>query len=315
MSAEAVYVGIDVSKDKLAIGVVPGGEVWECAYDDAGIDTLVGSLRERQPALIVLEATGRLEQPIAAALGSAGLAVAIVNPRQVRQYAKATGHLAKTDAIDARVLASFAQTFQPVARALPDEQMRALTALVVRRRQVVKMQTAEKNRLGRAPRETMGRIRSHIAWLEQEVKDLDRELAQMIKRSPMWRARDQLLQSVPGIGPTLSAVLLTQLPELGQLGRKELGALAGLAPLNRDSGAMRGRRTIWGGRAEARTALYMGAWVGVRYNARLRDFYARLRAAGKTRKSALTACAHKLLTMLNAMMRDQAMWRGDLLAA
>jgi transposase len=265
--------------------------------------------------LIVLEATGGLERLVAAALALAGLRVAVVNPRQVRDFAKATGRLAKTDAVDAAVLAHFAQALQPTAHPLPDTAAQALSALVERRRQLVTMLTAEKNRLQQALPTVRAKIAAHIAWLEEALADVDGELDQMLHSSPLWRERDHLQRSVPGVGPTVSRVLLAHLPELGNGSVKHLATLVGLAPLNRDSGAWRGSRAIWGGRQQVRAALYMAALVGVRYNPRLRVFYERLLARGKPKKVALTACMHKLLTILHALLRDHIPWSAEHTAA
>ena len=231
-----------------------------------------------------------------------------VNPRQVRDFAKAVGKLAKTDAIDAQVLAHFADAVRPVVRPLPDAATQALSALVTRRRQLVEMLTAEENRLKTATPAIRGDIQEHIAWLRKRLKGVDKELSQAVRTSSLWREQEDLLRSVPGIGPVVSVTLLADLPELGTLGRKQIAALVGLAPLNRDSGTMRGKRTIWGGRATVRAALYMGALVGSRCNPVLRALYTRLVAAGKTKKLALTACMRKLLIILNAMLKHSTTW-------
>lgn len=302
------FVGIDVSRDKLDLGIRPVGEKWQVANTAAGIAAVLPQLLALKPTLIVLEATGGLELPVVAALGSAGLPVIAVNPRQVRDFAKAVGKLAKTDAIDAQVLAHFADAVRPAVRPLTDAATQALSALVTRRRQLVEMLTAEENRRKTAPPAIRGDIQDHIAWLRKRLKDLDKELSQATRTSSLWREQEDLLRSVPGVGPVVSVTLLADLPELGTLGRKQIAALVGLAPLNRDSGTMRGKRTIWGGRATVRAALYMAALVGSRYNPVLRALYARLVAAGKTRKVALTACMHKLLTILNAMLKQRTTW-------
>ena len=303
------YIGIDIAKTHLDIAVRPVGDSWRVSNTDEGITELADRLRDLQPALVVLEATGGYEHALTAALVIAGLPLAVVNPRQVRDFAKSTGKLAKTDSLDAQALAHFAEAVRPEPRPLPDGDARALESLLARRRQIVGMLVSEKNRLHTAAPPVRGRIEAHIEWLEQELRDLDRELDRKIRDSPIWREKDQLLRSVPGIGPVLSTTLLAELPELGTLTRHQIAALVGVAPLNRDSGSLRGRRTVWGGRAKVREALYMGALVAVRYNPTIREFYERLRAAGKAKKAALTACMRKLLTVLNAMLKHHAPWR------
>ena len=308
MSAEAIYVGIDVSQERLDVAVRPAGDSWGVGYDQPGLEQLAAELAELGPAAVVLEATGNLEVPAVATLAAAGLPVVVVNPRQVRDFAKATGRLAKTDALDAQVLAHFAEAVRPAQRPLPDAQTQELAALTTRRNQVITMLVAEKNRLGRATAGVRPSIQAHIAWLERELDDLDQGLRQSIRRSPLWRERDDLLRSVPGVGEQLSLTLLAYLPELGALDRKQIAALVGVAPINRDSGRMRGRRSVWGGRARVRAALYMGALVGSRHNPVIRDLYQRLLAAGKAKKLALTACMRKLLTILNAMVKSGQRW-------
>ncbi len=308
MAATEVFVGIDVSRDSLEIATRPTGDCWHVGNDPAGISALVARLRAVGPGLIVLEATGGLEVAVLAALGSVGLPVVAVNPRQVRDFAKAIGKLAKTDALDAQVLAHFAEAVRPAVRPLPDAATRELSALVTRRRQLVEMLTAEENRRKTAASAIRVDIQEHIAWLRKRLHGVDRELGQAIRSSSLWREQEDVLRSVPGIGPVVSATLLADLPELGTLGRKQIAALVGLAPLNRDSGTLRGKRTIWGGRATVRAALYMGALVGSRCNPVLYAMYTRLVAAGKTKKLALTACMHKLLTILNAMLKHRTPW-------
>ena len=308
MKAEAIYVGIDVSKERLDVAVRPSGDGWTVGYDQPGVEKLTTELSELGPAVVALEATGRLEVPAVAALAAAGLPVAVVNPRQVRDFAKATGRLAKTDALDAQVLAHFAEAVGPSPRPIPDAQTQELAALTTRRNQVMTMLVAEKNRLGPAADGVRPGIQAHITWLEQELRDLDQGLRQTIRRSPLWRERDDLLRSVPGVGEQLSLTLLAHLPELGVLGRKQIAALVGVAPVNRDSGRMRGHRSVWGGRARVRAALYMGALVASRHNPVIRDLYQRLLAAGKPKKVALTACMRKLLTILNAMVKNGQRW-------
>ncbi len=262
-----------------------------------------------RPAAIVLEATGGLELPLVSALVAASLPVHVVNPRQVREFARATGRLAKTDALDAQILAQFAEVLRPAPRPLPDEATQALSALVTRRRQLIEMLTAEKNRRSRAPKRLRERIEIHIDWLTQELTGVDRELTTAIRQSPVWREQDDLLRSLPGVGPVLSRTMLAELPELGTLSPKQLAALVGVAPHNRDSGTLRGKRTIWGGRTVVRTVLYMAALVATKWNPIIKTFYERLVAAGKAKKVALVACMHKLLTIMNAMVKQRTPWR------
>jgi transposase len=302
------FIGIDVAKATLDFAVLPGEETWSTSNDEAGIAQLLPRLAALQPTLVVLEATGGFEHALVAALVQAGLPVVVVNPRQVRDFGRALGRLAKTDAIDALTLALFAERVRPQPRPLPDEAAQLLDALLTRRRQLVEMLTAERNRLGFARGPVRRDLTQHIRWLERRLDDVDGELRTTLEASPVWRAKDQLLQSVPGVGRILSLTLLAELPELGSLSRRQIAALVGVAPLNRDSGTLRGRRHIWGGRASVRAALYMGALVGTRWNPALRRFYARLRAAGKPAKVALVACMRKLLTILNAMVRQQTPW-------
>ncbi len=311
MDPSPVFVGIDVSKAQLEVALRPTAERWAVPHEDPGIATLVERLRALTPALVVLEATGGLEIPLTGALAAAGLPVVVVNPRQVRDFAKATGQLAKTDALDAAVLAAFGEAVRPAPRPLPDPATQALSALVVRRRQLVEMLTAEKNRLGRAPRPIRGEIQAHIAWLERRLASLDADLGRAIRSSPLWREQDDLLRSVPGVGPVLARTLLASLPELGTLTRKQVAALVGVAPLNRDSGTLRGKRTVWGGRAHVRAALYMSALVATRRNPIIKAFYERLCVAGKAKKVALTACMRKLLTILNAMLKHRTPWQKN----
>jgi transposase len=310
---QETFVGIDVSKAVLDVAVVPTGEAWSVPNSAEGLRQLVEKLREITPTLIVLEATGGLERRAVAGLAGAALPVVAVNPRQVRDFAKATGQLAKTDKIDAAVLALFGDRIRPEVRALRDEETQELEALVVRRRQVVEMITAEKNRLAAAPPSKVVRtaIGKTIKWFQKQLEEIDNDLDSAVKGSPMWREKDQLLQSVPGVGKVLSRVMLSLLPELGTLGKKQIAALVGVAPLNRDSGQHRGRRTVWGGRANVRAVLYMGALVAARFNPTIRAFHARLTAAGKLPKVALVACMRKLLTILNAILRDRTPWTTE----
>jgi transposase len=278
------------------------------ANDASGITEVVQRLAQLHPKLVVLEATGGLQMPLAAALATAGLPLSMVNPRQVRDFARATGRLAKTDRLDAQVLAHFADAVRPTPYPLPDAQTQELTALLTRRHQVVEMLTAEKNRL-RTTRESMRqRVQDHIRWLEQELADLDDDLERTLRESPLWREKDNLLRSVPGIGRVVSITLLADLPELGTLSRHQIAALVGVAPLNRDSGRFRGTRTVWGGRARVRAVLYMAALTASRYNPIIKAFYHRLCGVGKARKVALTACMRKLLIILNSMVKHQQTW-------
>jgi len=311
MSSTVVFVGIDVSQAQFDVALRPSGEPWQVPHDDAGIASVVTRLHALSPTLVVLEATGGLELPLTGALAAAGLPVVVVNPRQVRDFAKATGKLAKTDALDAQILAHFAEALRPVPRPLPDAETQALDALLMRRRQIIEMLTAERNRLSRAHPRIRAEVQEHIHWLEQRLHQSDDALRQAIQASPVWREKDDLLQSTPGVGPVLATTLVAALPELGTLNRKQIAALVGVAPLNRDSGTLRGKRTVWGGRTVVRTALYMGTLVATRFNPVIRTFYQRLRQAGKVPKVALTACMRKLLTILNAMLKHRTPWRVE----
>lgn len=310
MHPSLVCVGIDISKAQLDIVVEPGGESLTVPYDGPGLATLITRLSQLAPRRIVVEATGGLERALLRALVDAALPIIAVNPRQVRDFAKATGQLAKTDALDAAVLARFAIVIQPPERALPDPQTQELAAVLARRRQVLAMQRAEQNRLDRAPARVRKRIEAHLRWLSAELTRLDEDLDAMIAQSPVWREREDRLQSVPGIGPVMSRTVLAELPELGLLNRKQVAALVGVAPFNRDSGRLRGHRTIGGGRAPVRTALYMATLVATRWNPVIRQFYQRLRTAGKPPKVALVAAMRKLLTILNAMVHHGTPWRS-----
>ncbi len=308
MKGLQLFVGIDVSKDQLDVAVRPSGEAWQVSNDSRGISDLVVRLRELAPHLVVLEATGGMELAVAGELAAANLPVVVANPRHVRDFARASGKLAKTDSLDAQVLAHFAEALQPEPRALPDAGTQELGALVARRRQLVEMITAEKNRIRTATRRIRPKVQQHIRWLEENLEDLDQDLGDFIRSSPMWKDKEQLLRSTPGVGPVLSMTLLSDMPDLGNLNRGEIAALVGVAPFNRDSGTLRGKRTVWGGRSQVRAALYMAALVASRYNPILREFYQRLCAAGKPKKVALTACMRKLLTILNVMVRDHRHW-------
>lgn len=304
-----MYVGIDVSKAHLDVSVRPSGETFRVANEEAGHAELLARLASSPPTLTVLEATGGYETAIAAALASAGIVLAVVNPRQVRDFAKATGRLAKTDALDAAVLAQFAEVVKPEPRPLNDARTSELAAMVARRRQLVDMLTAETNRMRVARSDGLRKhIYQHVAWLRRQIKDVDHDLDNKLRETPAWREKEDLLRSVPGVGPVLSRTLLAELPELGSIDRGEIAALVGVAPLNRDSGTMRGKRAIWGGRASTRAVLYMATVAATRCNPVLRIVYQRLLASGKAKKVALVACMRKLLVILNAMVRDGKPW-------
>ena len=309
MSDDQIFVGIDVAKAQLDVALRPTGERWSVPNDDASIAALVVRLQAVAPTLLVLEATGGYHRAAVAALVAAGLPVVVANPRQTRDFAKATGQLAKTDALDARALAHFAEAVRPTPRPLPDAQTEALRALMTRRRQLIAMRTAALNRLDSAPSPVQADLQAHITWLEQRLATLDDTLDTTLRASPIWRERETLYRSVPGIGPVCARTLLLDLPELGTLSRQRIAALAGVAPFNRDSGTLRGHRTIWGGRASVRATLYMGTLVAVRHNHVLKACYERLLAAGKAKKVALVACIRKLLTILNAMVKHQTPWQ------
>jgi len=313
MTTEPCYVGIDVAKATLDI-CTSEGEAWQEANDDHAMTRLRERLLALTPALIVLEATGGYETRAAAALGTAELPVVVVNPRQVRSFARSTGELAKTDRIDARILALFAARIQPEPRPLADDDARELMGLIARRRQLLSMITAEQGRLEHAVAQLRKPIKRHIGALRRDLSAIDADIDGTVRRSPIWRAKDDLLRSVPGVGETTARSLLAQLPELGTLNAKQIAKLVGVAPLNRDSGTLRGRRGIWGGRAQVRTALYLPTLVAARHNPVVRAFYRRLRAAGKPFKVALVACMHKLVVILNAMLRDGRPWDPALAA-
>jgi len=302
-------VGIDVSQGTLDVAVCPSGEQWQLTNDDAGIGQLVERLRTLQPVRIVLEATGGYELAAVAALGIGGLPVVVVNPRQVRDFARSTGQLAKTDALDAQVLALFAARIQPQLRPLPDATTRELSAVLARRRQLIDMRTAETNRLKLALEAVRGDIREHLRYLDKRIQDFDRELHDRLRNSPLWREKDNLLRSIPGVGPILTTTLLADVPELGTTDHKQIVALVGLAPLNRDSGRWRGKRSIWGGRGHVRAVLYMATLSAVRRNPVLKALYQRLLQAGKPRMVAIVACMHKLLRICNAILMHGIPWR------
>jgi transposase len=304
------FVGIDVAQATLDVAVIPSGEHWQVANAPAALEALVQRLHALSPTLIVLEATGGLEIPVASMLAAGGWPVAVVNPRQARDFAKATGQLAQSDRIDAYQLARFGQAVRPTPRPLKDAQTQALEALLVRRRQLLDMLVAERNRLPRAPASVHHDLNAHIQWLEQRLQGLDEELRHTIQASSIWRVPDKLLQSVPGVGPVLAITLLVQLPELGTLNRRQIAALAGVAPYHCDSGTLRGQRHCGGGRAPLHAVLYMATLAAIRCNPRRRAFHERLRAAGKAPKVAITACRRKLLTILNAIRKTHTPWHA-----
>jgi transposase len=309
MASSPLFVGVEVAKATLDIALRPRAQTWQVIYDDTHVEAFVTPLNELSPTLIVVEATGGLERSLVAALVAARLPVVVINPRQARDFAKATGRLAKTDRIDAQVLAHDGEAIRPSFRPLPDADTQQWRALVDRRRQLVDRMTAEQSRLNTSPSRVRDSIEAHLAWLQQQLASLDDDLDDMLQSSPIWRERDDMLQSTPGVGPVWSRTLRSQLPELGDLNRKEIAALVGVAPFNRDSGTWRGRRTIWGGRAAVRSVLYMSTLVATRHHPVIREFYERLLAAGKAKKVALTACMRKLLTILNAMVKNQQRWQ------
>jgi transposase len=310
-----MFVGIDVAKAELVVSVLPAMERFTVANDERGVRTLVERLRAIGPQLIVLEATGGYELLSVAALAAAALPVVVVNPRQVRDFAKATGQLAKTDRIDADILARFADVVRPAVRVIADAEAQELDALLARRRQLLEMLQAERNRLGqvfgKGKRLVRKSLKAHITFLERDLRMTDSDLGEMVRKTPTWRERDELLQSVPGVGPVLSRTLLADLPELGRLSRRKIAKLVGVAPLSRDSGTMHGRRFVQGGRASVRAVLYMAALVATRRNTIIQEFYQRLVAAGKPKKLALVACMRKLLTILNTIVRTRTRWNAE----
>ena len=310
-----MFVGIDVAKAELVVSILPAGERFTVDNDERGVRTLVERVRSIAPTLIVLEATGGYELLSVAALAAVALPVVVVNPRQVRDFAKATGQLAKTDRIDADILARFADVVRPTVRPIADDAAQELEALLTRRRQLLEMLQAERNRtgqvFGKGKRGVKKSLKNHISYLERELRMTDTDLGELIKASPVWRERDELLRSVPGVGPVLSRTLLADLPELGRLSRRAIAKLVGVAPLSRDSGTLRGRRFVQGGRATVRAVLYMAALVATKRNAVIRTFYRRLVTAGKPKKLALIACMRKLLTLLNAMVKTNQRWHAE----
>ena len=311
MNKDQRVVGIDVSKARLDVAVIPEAAAFSESNDEAGIEALLARLRPLDPGLVVMEATGGYETPAAMAISAAGMRLAVVNPRQVRDFAKASGYLAKTDTIDARLIAQFGLVIEPQVSALADEDTRELQAMLVRRSQLVAMRTQEKNRLALAFGPMRKPIKDHIAWLDRHIAALDVDLTNKLRSSPAWKSKEDLLRSFKGIGPVNARTMLADLPELGALNRKQIAALVGVAPFNCDSGKHKGQRHIWGGRARVRSALYMGATVAIRFNPVIRAFYEQLTARGKPHKVALVACMRKMLTILNTMTRTQQQWRPD----
>jgi transposase len=309
MSDVPCFVGIDVAKAQLDIALRPAGERWAVPHDASGVATLGDRVQPLHPTLMVLEATGGLERAATSALAAAGLPVVVVHPRQARACARATGPWATTEALEARALAHCADVIRPLPRPLPDAQTQELRALLGRRQQLIVMRTAEQNRLAGTSARLTQAIAAHMTWLKADIATLDDDLETRLRASPLWRENDDVLQSAKGIGPVCARTLLLELPELGTLTRQQIAALVGVAPLNCDSGILRGRRTIWGGRAHVRTVLYMGTLVATRYNPQIKAFYERLLAAGKVKKVALTACMHKFLTILNAMLKHRTPWQ------
>lgn len=307
--------GIDVAKGHLDLAIRSRcGEVETRRFDNdpEDIDQLKELLCEVDPDRIVLEATGGYERPVSAALAAAGLPVAVVNPRQTRDFARATGRLAKTDEIDARVLALFGERIQPEVRPAPSADQEVFSALVARRRQLQKMRTAEQNRLGTAPSEAVrADIEEHLSFLEERLAETERQIKKAVENSPLWREEEELLCSIPGVGETTAHVLIAELPELGEANRQEIAKLVGVAPLNRDSGKHRGERCTWGGRASVRETLYMAALSATRHNRRIRSFYDRLVERGKAKKKALVACMRKLLVIMNTMMKNRTHWNPE----
>lgn len=301
-------VGIDVSKAKLDVAILPSGEELSIPNDEGGCRALAAKLKELNPSRIVLEATGGHENLVAGILSAEGLPVVVINARQIRDFAKATGKLAKTDRIDSKVIARFAEAIKPEPRPLKDDQAQALTAIITRRRQIVEMITAEKNRLAISHEKVKKDIRETIEWLQKRLKDIDKDLSKNVEANSVWKDKIDILQTCKGIGPGNSTMMICSLPELGTLNRREIAALVGVCPYNRDSGTMRGKRAIFGGRATVRAMLYMGTLAAIRYNPVITDFYERLIKAGKLRKVAIVACMRKLLTILNAMLKNMKGW-------
>jgi transposase len=311
MTATNEFVGIDVSKANLDVACWKSKEYKRYSNNPKGIQDLVEWLKELQPELIVLEATGGLELPLVVELAYAKMPVAVVNPRRIREFARSIGQLAKTDKLDAKVIAHFGAATHPEARKLPTQEEEKLSALMTRRRQVIEMLTAERNRLHSARFAMQERIEMHITWLEKELQDLDDEISKFIQQSPLWKEKDALLKSVPGVGPVTSATILAMLPELGTLNRQKIAALVGVAPVNKDSGKRQKKRRVFGGRANVRCVLYMAALSATKHNPKIKCFYDRLIRMGKEKKVALTACMRKLLVILNAIIRQNQIFRPE----
>ena len=314
MSTSETIIGIDVSKAVLDLWAHPEGRAWRCDYTAEPVSEVVAELTQLQPARVIVEATGGLETLVVSELSAAGLPVVVVNPRQVREFARASGRLAKTDRLDAELLAHFGDVLHPAPRPLPDAELRELRTLVSRRRQLIAMQTQERNRRQLTTDRVVEQIDQHLDLLSQHIAQLDQDIAALLRDNLVWQTRARLLRSIPGVGPTLTATLIAQLPELGQASHKEIAALAGVAPFNRDSGTMRGKRSVWGGRGQLRAVLYMATLVSTKCNPSIRACYQRLCAAGKPRKVALTACMRKLLIICNAVIKTQTPWNPAIAA-
>lgn len=307
------FVGIDVSKSTLDVCIEPSVQTLHVAYDEAGISQIVGRLKEISPTLIVIEATGGLEVRIATELASKGLHVAVINPRQARDFAKATGQLAKTDQVDAAVLAAFAKAIRPQVRPLKDANTRALSDMVSRRRQLIDIRVQETLRLGTAASKPLQKsLKQHIAWLDKRIAEVDSDLTKQLRESDVWRTKDDLLRGIPGVGAVTTRTMLAKCPELGTLNRREIAALTGVAPLANDSGKHRGKRFIWGGRADVRAVLYMAAVSAIRCNNTIKAFAERLKKSGKPAKVVIVACMRKLLTIMNSMLKNNAPWNPNI---
>jgi transposase len=306
-----LYVGIDVSKARLDIAAGKDGEIWDSPNDNDGVAKAVSRLKDLTPKLVVVESTGGLESQIVAHLFAEGIPVSMVNPSRVRDFARSIGLLAKTDKLDARLLARFGEATQPIPTQLPTEDEQKLSALISRRRQLIDIRTAENNRLGSIHLSMRSHLEKHLEWLAEEIEELDNEIRDFISNHPDFKAKDKVLQSVPGIGPVTSAILISDLPELGKYSRQIMAALVGVAPFNNDSGSHRGKRRVKGGRSDVRTVLYMATISASRFNPVIKSFYDHLVGKGKLKKVALVACMRKLLTILNAMMRDSKLWQPE----
>jgi len=303
------FVGIDIAKDTVDVCIEPDAEVMHLAYDNKGVTTICQRLKSVSPTLIVMEATGGLETRLASELATLGLSVAVINPRQARDFAKASGQLAKTDRVDAAILAAFARAIRPQARALKDADTRALDDLVSRRRQLIDMRVQETLRLGTTASKAMLKsLNAHIAWLDKRIAEIDTDLTQRLRTSDVWRTKDDLLRGIPGVGAVTSLTMLAKCPELGQLNRREIAALTGVAPLAKDSGKHRGKRFVWGGRADVRAVLYMATVSAMRFNCSIKAFADRLKQAGKPTKVVIVACMRKLLTIMNSIVKNNMPW-------